>query len=90
MGMAEDFDTVESRMKGALTEIAKETEKNGGGNILVVSHGMSILAMIADMTDQVPEGGQLENASVTKIIYDEGTFAVEELGNMSYVEDGVN
>ncbi|MDH6363662.1 broad specificity phosphatase PhoE [Enterococcus sp. PF1-24] len=87
-GMAEDFATVKNRMQTELKAIAEDTEKAGGGNVLVVAHGMSIMAMISDMTDEVPEGGQLPNASVTKIVYKDGNFTVESVGSLEYVEKG--
>ncbi|WEV61272.1 histidine phosphatase family protein [Streptococcaceae bacterium ESL0729] len=86
--MSEDWDSVGNRMREELTEIAQKTEEAGGGNVLVVAHGMSILAMISEMTDQKPAGGQLPNASVTKIVYKDGKFDVKELGNLEYVEKG--
>lgn len=87
-GMSEDWDGVKQRMQKELKEIAEETANDGGGNVLVVAHGMSILSMISDMTDETPEGGQLANASVTKISYKDGKFKVKEVGNMDYVEAG--
>lgn len=86
-GSAENYDTVKKRMQDKLKSIAKENAKNGGGNVLIVSHGMSIGAMISDMTDKY-KGQQLENASVTKIIYEDGKFTVDSIGDMSYVEAG--
>lgn len=89
-GMSEEWETVKKRMQEELTEIAEKTSADGGGNVLVVAHGMSILAMISDMTDETPEGGQLANASVTKITYKDGKFKVNEVGNMAYVESGAD
>jgi broad specificity phosphatase PhoE len=86
-GLAEDQPTVKKRMQTALKEIAKKTEADGGGNVLLVAHGMSILAMVSDLTDdELPI--QLENASVTKIVYENNQFKVESVGDMSYVEAG--
>ena len=72
-------------MTYALTEIAEEQSKNGGGNVLVVSHGMSINIMLSDMTDKYT-GESLKNASVTKIHYKDGKLDVESIGDMSYLE----
>jgi probable phosphoglycerate mutase len=87
-GLAEDYNTVKTRMKNQLIQLAEEYSQKGGGNILVVAHGISILAMISDWTAEQPKGGQLENASVTKVIYKDGNFTVTELNNMAYVEAG--
>lgn len=89
-GMSEDWNDVKQRMQKELKDIAEETAKDGGGNVLVVAHGMSILSMISDMTEELPEGGQLANASVTKITYKDGRFKVKEVGNMNYVEAGAS
>ncbi|QIQ21683.1 histidine phosphatase family protein [Zophobihabitans entericus] len=87
-GQAEDYEKVKTRMQEALTMIAKSAQEQGGGNVLIVSHGMAIMAMITEMTD-TPLTGQLGNASVTKIRYtDEGKFIVESIGDMSYIEKG--
>ncbi|WP_392564272.1 histidine phosphatase family protein [Orbus wheelerorum] len=87
-GQAENYQTVKERMQNALTMIAKKAQAQGGGNVLIVSHGMAILAMINDMTDK-PLNRQLGNASVTKIRYtDDGKFIVESVGDMSYIEKG--
>jgi probable phosphoglycerate mutase len=87
-GSAEDYDTVRIRMRKQLDEIAASTAARGGGNVLVVAHGISILALTSDMTDERPAGGQLENASVTKIVYKDGNYEVVELGSMDYVNKG--
>ncbi|MDT2566769.1 histidine phosphatase family protein [Enterococcus avium] len=89
-GMSEEWDGVRQRMQKELIEIAEETAEDGGGNVLVVAHGMSILSMISDMTEETPEGGQLANASVTKIVYKDGKFKVKEVGNTAYAEVGTN
>ncbi|WYJ92381.1 hypothetical protein A5888_004154 [Enterococcus sp. 9E7_DIV0242] len=84
-GFAEKPETVKKRMKEAITEIAEEQSKNGGGNVLVVSHGMSINIMLSDMTDKYT-GESLKNASVTKIHYKDGQLDVESIGDMSYLD----
>lgn len=84
-GYAESFKDVKARMQKSLRNIAKDTEKKGGGNVLVVSHGMAIVTMLFDMTEQkVP--GRLENSSVTKIIYKNGSFTVQRIEDTTYLE----
>jgi len=87
-GEAEDYNKVKTRMQAALKVIAESAKANGGGDVLVVSHGMAITAMVEEWLDTPVKGG-LGNASVTKIRYtDDGKFIVESLGDMSYVEKG--
>lgn len=87
-GQTENYQQVKSRMQEALTKIAKEAQAQGGGNVLLVSHGMAIIAMIGDLTD-TPITQGLGNASVTLLRYtDKGQFIVESINDMSYVEKG--
>ncbi|GAA3026477.1 histidine phosphatase family protein [Tetragenococcus solitarius] len=86
-GYAEGADKVQTRMTDAIDKIAEKQSEKGGGNVLVVSHGMSINIMLADMTDKY-KGDSLENASVTKIHYQDGDMEVESIGDTSYLEEG--
>lgn len=87
-GEAEDYNKVKNRMQNSMKLIAESAKAQGGGNVLVVSHGMAIMAMVEEMLDKPITAG-LGNASVTKIRYtDDGKFIVESLGDMSYVEKG--
>ncbi|NUF49744.1 histidine phosphatase family protein [Gilliamella sp. ESL0250] len=89
-GEAEDYNKVKTRMQASLKTIAESAKAQGGGNVLVVSHGMAIMAMVEEWLD-TPITTGLGNASVTKIRYtDDGKFIVESLGDMSYVEKGKN
>jgi probable phosphoglycerate mutase len=91
-GMAESYDDVQGRMRKQITALAEEYAAKGGGNVLLVAHGISIMTMIDGWP--VAEGagkfnnGQLDNASVTKVVYKDGEFTVTELNNMEYVEAG--
>ncbi|CNH91874.1 phosphoglycerate mutase [Yersinia massiliensis] len=86
-GEAETFDIVKARMQSELKTIAEEAAAQGGGNVLLVSHGAAILAMISDMST-TPIVAPLSNASVTTITYKNGEFTVGKIGDMSYVEKG--
>ncbi|CAD5901569.1 Phosphoglycerate mutase [Carnobacterium maltaromaticum] len=83
LGIAEDFPTLQNRLKKAFSEIAEEADQNGGGNVFVVSHGMSIVALTAGLTQDTPIFG-VENASITKVYYEAGEFSVKEMGSMDY------
>lgn len=88
--IAEDWNTVSSRMKQGIDTIAQETEKNGGGKVMVVSHGMSLLTFLKTIAPEEFKDfkGNLSNASVTKIVYEDGKYTVETINDMSYVEKG--
>ncbi|WP_430875243.1 histidine phosphatase family protein [Gilliamella sp. G0441] len=87
-GHAENYQQVKKRMEIALKTIAESAKAQGGGNVLVVSHGIAIMSMVEELLD-APITTPLGNASVTKIRYTEdGKFVVESFGDMSYVEKG--
>ncbi|MFC0179337.1 histidine phosphatase family protein [Thorsellia kenyensis] len=86
---AEDYATITKRLRAGIEEIAKQSADQGGGPILVVSHGLSIGALVDNLKGgyQLPAGG-IKNASVTKIHYKNGQFEVKEIGDVSYLEKG--
>lgn len=84
-GQFESYAKVRKRMQDAITKIAEETEKNGGGNVLVVSHGMAITALLSDWTDEDTDR-PLPNASISKLHYKDGKFTVESVGDTSFIE----
>lgn len=87
-GIAEDWNTIETRTQKALKEIAEHELSKGSKNILIVSHGMAIAAMLLSLGGDKLIDGDLKNASVSKVIYENNTFYVESMGDMSYVEKG--
>jgi len=88
LGMAESFTQVEARTQESLKEIAENEIQYGEGNILVVAHGMSILAMLLGLGGDKLFTKTLDNAAVCKVTYQNGTFTVESMADMSYVERG--
>ncbi|CAJ1230236.1 histidine phosphatase family protein [Levilactobacillus zymae] len=85
---AESSKQVQSRMAKELKTIAKNTQKKGGGNVLVVSSGMSINEYLATMAKKYT-GAPLKNASVTKLTYKNGKLAVSgTIGSLYYVNKG--
>ena len=73
--------------KTEIDKISEEAAENGGGNVLVVVHGLLITTLI-EMLDSSKTKLGVENASVTKIVYQDGTYTVESVGDMSYVAKG--
>ncbi|AVF37387.1 hypothetical protein BV494_07110 [Rahnella sikkimica] len=84
----ENAEQVKTRMQAALHDIAKKTLAEGGGNVLIVSHGMAIMAMLEGMTPEENLRAPLQNASVTVITYKDGKFTVGKIGDMQFVEKG--
>lgn len=90
MGLAEDATTLRNRTQAALREIAEDEATKGEANILVIAHGMSILAMLGSLGGDKILKGHLDNAAVCKVIYENNSFTVETMGDMSYIEKGKN
>lgn len=87
-GAAEGFGQVEARTQESLKEIAENEAEYGDGNILVISHGMSILAMLLSLGGDKIFVRPLQNADVCKVTYQDGKFTVESMADSSYVEKG--
>ncbi len=80
-GTAESLKEVQTRMMAALTQIAKETEAIGGGNVLAVSSG-GITSSLVEMFRGY--GLELPNASVTMLTYTDEVFIMGAIGDTSY------
>lgn len=85
---AEDYETITARLTEAVNEIAENEAADGGGNVLIVSHGLSITALVDVLVPdfEIPPGG-VTNASATIITYDDGEFAMQAFNDMSHVEE---
>lgn len=84
---AENWELFSTRIKAEIDKISEEAAKDGGGNVLVVVHGLLITTLI-EMLDSSKTKLGVENASVTKILYKDGKYIVESVGDMSYVAKG--
>ncbi|TXS00791.1 histidine phosphatase family protein [Bacillus sp. SH7-1] len=84
---AENWELFSTRIKAEIDKISEEAAKDGGGNVLVVVHGLLITTLI-EMLDSSKTKLGVENASVTKILYKDGEYIVESVGDMSYVAKG--
>jgi broad specificity phosphatase PhoE len=83
---AENYEQVSSRTKEAISSITEEVENNGGGNVLIVTHGDQIGVMLSEL---FPEESfpSIPNLGLTKITYDSGEFELEEVGTIDYLEE---
>lgn len=87
-GWAESWGALSSRIKEGFEAIAKELEAAGGGNAIVVSHGMTITTLIYLIDPKAVEELVLDNGSVTVLAYEDGAFHIEKIGDMSYRKVG--
>jgi len=85
-GWAENWEKLSGRIWEGFSAIAEELEATGGGNALVVSHGMTIGTFVYLINRTRPHG--LDNGSVTVVDYEDGKFTVACVGDMSYREAG--
>jgi len=90
LGIAEDYYDLKTRAEAFIREVAVKEAAEGGGNILVVSHGFTIGILLSELDDEedYPTAIDVGNASVSKAVYKEGKFTVESIGDMHYVEAG--
>ncbi|MCI0765053.1 histidine phosphatase family protein [Bacillus sp. TL12] len=84
---AENWEVFSTRIKKEIDTISEDTAQNGGGNVLVVAHGLMITALV-EMLDSSKTKMGVKNASVTKILYKDGEYTIESVGDMSYAEKG--
>ncbi|MCT6869562.1 histidine phosphatase family protein [Apibacter sp.] len=90
LGIGENYDDVKARGQKAIREIAEKEATSGGGNILLVAHGMAISVFLSDLDSSGKKiaGTHMGNAAVSKVVYKDGKFTVESFGDMGYVEKG--
>lgn len=87
----ENMQGVFERAKASLDQMV-EANKTKGGNVLVVSHGITILDLVMGIDPKawdMSKGG-LPNSSVTKIQWKDGKYTVQKVGDQSYAENGQN
>ena len=87
-GWAESWSALSGRILEGFEAIAKEVEAAGGGNAIVVSHGMTITTLIYLIDPKAVEELVLDNGSVTVLAYEDGAFHIEKIGDMSYRKVG--
>lgn len=87
-GWAESWETLRDRILDGFTTIAKDVESKGGGNAIVVSHGMTISTLIYLIDPKAFKELVLDNGSVTVIEYEDGQFKLEAVGDLSYRQVG--
>lgn len=83
-GWAESWQQLSHRILSGFTAIAENVSLSGGGNAVVVSHGMTIGTFLWLIDHQTPRGIALDNGSVSVVNYENGKFSIESIGNLSY------
>lgn len=86
-GWAQPWEVIKDRILSGFTDIAQKIESQGGGDVFVVCHGMTISTLVYLIEPNRPKQ-TLDNGSVTVLTYENGRFAVDLVGDMSYRQRG--
>ena len=84
---AEDYSTVIKRLVKSIEDICIENANDNGGNVIIVGHG-GIIRLIIDYFDNDLQVRDLDNSSISKIVYENGSFSVESVNDNSYSDKG--
>ncbi|HFU3811652.1 TPA: histidine phosphatase family protein [Streptococcus suis] len=87
-GWSESWEVLSNRILTGFESIAQDLEKQGGGNALVVSHGMTIATLVNLLEPSRPTNLFLDNGSITVLKYENGQFTIEAVGDLSYRHRG--
>ena len=82
----EDADHLNYRMIRALTSIGNYYESKGGGNILIVTHGLILSSFIESLQGEVPLF-LLDNARASRVDYQAGQFKIVYVNKRKPEED---
>lgn len=85
---AEPYEVLKNRVWQGFEDMAKYREERGGGNVLVVSHGLTIAFMLSLIDDKQPVRANLENGSINRLRYEDGKFSIRSINDISYQERG--
>ncbi|MEI5995493.1 histidine phosphatase family protein [Candidatus Enterococcus mansonii] len=85
---AEPYEKIKERVWSGFEDIAYQREKNGGGNVMIVSHGLTISFLLSLIDPTLPMQIGLENGSVTKLIYENGQFIIDSVNDTHYIDAG--
>jgi probable phosphoglycerate mutase len=89
VNVAEKYDTVIKRLNMAVNDIAKKTAAAGGGNVLIIGHGMGLGALANSLDPSyVTEGKPFANAAVMKVVYNNGKYSIKEYAETRYLDLG--
>ncbi|MBM7643274.1 histidine phosphatase family protein [Streptococcus loxodontisalivarius] len=86
-GWAEPWEVLSQRIYDGFEAIAKSIEKSGGGNAIVVSHGMTIGTFLW-LIDNSYQKQFIDNGSVSVVTYKDGKFSIDSIAALSYREAG--
>lgn len=77
---AESADMLIDRVSKGFVELANEAKSEGHENVLIVSHGITILALLQFLGVDEVFAKSFDNLSVSKIVFNDNNFSVEYCG----------
>ncbi|WP_182103998.1 histidine phosphatase family protein [Niallia taxi] len=87
-GEAESYEKLKERSFSEFESIANEAYENGGGDVLVVSHGITIGTILSQIDASIVPAEGFANGSVTKLEFDGNVWKVLEVNELKYAEEG--
>lgn len=84
---AEPWEVIRERILSGFNQLAQDLEQSGGGNALVVCHGMTISTLLW-LLNPDQERVTIDNGSVTLLSYENGQFEIEAVADLSYRQLG--
>ena len=89
-GQAENWEQLITRSKSELDRIVQESMNFGGGKVLIVSHGVTIMTLLTELSDGVNPLVPLDNSSISKVVYEDGKYNVLSINDMTYIKRGMS
>ncbi|MDF7666479.1 histidine phosphatase family protein [Orbaceae bacterium ESL0727] len=87
---AENYEQLTSRVRAALDDIVKHAQAKGDKTVLIVTSGTALQAIMSKLTDDPRRNQPPVNAAVSKIVYKDGKYTVEEVATDKYIKLGTS
>jgi probable phosphoglycerate mutase len=84
-GLADDRVTVEQRAAAALDMLLADALALGGGDVLVVTHGMAILTMLSVIDPEVATTSVPGNVAASRVVWRDQGWTIEAQNDASYL-----
>lgn len=88
-GQAESWEQLITRTKSEIDRIVHESMSLGGGKVLIVSHGVTIMTLLREMSGDLVSLVPLDNSSISKVVYKDGEYSILSINDMTYIQRGM-
>lgn len=86
LGLAEDGDAIRDRLADGFSELIEDARAQGGGDVLVVSHGLAIGSLLEQL-DPGFEPTQFHNLALSVIEVGDGSTTIVRSNDTDYLDD---